>query len=464
VIDARRRIPSVEKILESIAFEEILDNHPRSLVLNHLRDEVDRIREDLGLGTDTEDMEDPALYAKAVRWSLETATSSQLQPVINGTGVILHTNLGRAALARSAIEAMEGSGSYSNLEYDLNTGRRGSRYDHCTALLHELTGAESALVVNNCAAALVLALSTMARGRYVLVSRGELVEIGGGFRIPEIMRSSGALLKEVGSTNRTTIQDYLDALKDCDTALILKVHRSNFRITGFTEEVTIQDLTKLGKEKGIGILHDLGSGLMLDPKVLGLPPEPRPVDSLSVGVDLVAFSGDKLLGGPQAGILLGKQEWIDRMRRNPLCRALRIGKTTLLALEATLRLYRDPSNAINEIPTLTMILADPDKLRKRAEAIAGQLSDEGIDVDVIEVSSVIGGGTFPDFELESYGIRIQPEQRAVDELASALRSGILPLVGRVEGGAFWIDLRTVLEWQDSQVINTLCDHIICGKD
>ena len=272
------------------------------------------------------------------------------------------------------------------------------------------------------------------------------------------MESSGAFLREVGSTNRTRLQDYREALAEGDTALILKVHRSNFRITGFTEEATLQELAELGKETGIGVVHDLGSGLLVDAELLGLPSEPRPTESLAAGVDLVVFSGDKLLGGPQAGILLGKSDWIDRMRRNPLCRALRVGKTTLMALEATLRLYRDPDRAIREIPALAMLSADPETLRERARALVEGLSAEGVEAEVVESRSVVGGGTFPGVELASHAIRVQPGEQGADGLAGALRSASPPLVGRVEDGALWIDLRTVLEWQDPEVLSLLSDH------
>jgi len=458
VTDARRRIPSVEQILESPEFERILEGHPRAFVLSQLRDEVEQVRRDIGAGKDPGDLEDLAMYAEAVTHRLDRALTPSLRPVINGTGVVLHTNLGRAPLARTAIEAMEGAQGYSNLEYDLDAGARGSRYDHCAALLRELTGAEGAVVVNNGAAALVLALSTMAHGRHVLVSRGELVEIGGGFRIPEIMESSGAILREVGSTNRTRLEDYRGAMSEGDTALILKVHRSNFRITGFTEEATLPDLAELGKEEGIGVVHDLGSGLLVDSALLGLPPEPRPTESLAAGVDVVAFSGDKLLGGPQAGILVGKREWIERMRRNPLCRALRVDKTTLLALEATLRLYREPDRAMREIPTLAMLSADRETLGARSEALAKDLSARGVEAEVVEMSSVVGGGTFPGVELPSYGIRVRSEALGADRVAGALRSGFPPLVARVEDESLWIDLRTVLDWQDAEVVRLLSEH------
>ena len=458
--DPRRLIPSVEVLLEAPEFAGILEEHPRSLVLAQLRGEVEQMRRDIGTGkAPSWDVEGAEGYAEAVRQRLATLLVPSLRPVINGTGVVLHTNLGRAPLARTAVEAMTGAQGYSNLEYDLDAGARGSRYDHCAALLRELTGAEDALVVNNGAAALVLVLSTEARGREVLVSRGELVEIGGGFRIPEVMESSGALLREVGSTNRTRIEDYRASISQRDTALILKVHRSNFRITGFTEEATLADLTLLGREHGVGVVHDLGSGLMVDAALLGLPEEPRPTDSLAAGVDVVAFSGDKLLGGPQAGILVGKKEWIARMRRNPLCRALRVDKTTLLALEATLRLYRDPARALREIPTLSMLAVDRGTLKARAETLAAELTMGGVGAEVVDVSSVVGGGTFPEVELPSFAVRVQAGAGGAEALARAARSGVTPLVGRVEDGCFWVDLRTVLDWQDAEVARIVAECV-----
>jgi len=458
VTDPRRLIPSVEQLLETGEFEALLVDHPRSLVVAQLRDEIERVRREIAdANLPPEHVESVAPYAEAVRQRLATVLTPSLRPVINGTGVVLHTNLGRAPLARSAVEAMAGAQGYTNLEYDVEEGARGSRYDHCAQLLCELTGAEDALVVNNGAAALVLALSTEARGRHALVSRGELVEIGGGFRIPEVMESSGALLCEVGSTNRTRIEDYREAMSDGDIALILKVHRSNFRITGFTEEADLRDLALLGSEHGVGVVHDLGSGLMLEAAQLGLPEEPRPTDSLAAGVDVVAFSGDKLLGGPQAGILVGKRDPIARMRRNPLCRALRVDKTTLLALEATLRLYREPARALREIPTLAMLSADQVTLRKRAETLAAELTGNGVVVAAVELSSVVGGGTFPEVELPSYGLRVQSAAGGADGLARAARSALPPLVGRVEDQAFLIDLRTVLDWQDTEVVRIVAE-------
>ena len=461
--DARRLIPSVERLLESEPFVAILGANPRGLVVEHLRTEVDRVRREVGEygdpGAHKGDVEDPQLYAAGVEERLRLSATPSLRAVINGTGVILHTNLGRAPLADAALDAMAGvARGYTNLEYDLEAGGRGSRYDHCTALLRELTGAEGALVSNNGAAALVLALRTLAFGRTVLVSRGELIEIGGGFRIPEILESSGAVLVEVGSTNRTRLEDYRAAAAESDPAMILKVHRSNFRITGFTEEASLEDLVGLGAELGATVIHDLGSGLLVDPKRLGLPGEPRPTESLVAGADIVAFSGDKLLGGPQAGILLGKAERVAQMRKNPMCRAVRVDKTTLAGLEATLQLYRDPDTALSEIPVLAMLSAPPEALRERADALAASLVATGVASETVEMSSVIGGGTFPGVELESRGIRVEPDEGGADALAARLRNASVPLVGRVEDGCLCVDLRTVLPWQDSVVLDLLSQH------
>ncbi len=461
--DARRRIPSLERLLESEPFGAILETHPRGLVVQQLRTELDRVRrelaEGLGPGALRGSVEDPRLYATGVEERLRVSDIPSLRAVINGTGVILHTNLGRAPLAEAALDAMASvSRGYANLEYDLEAGSRGSRYDHCTDLLRELTGAGGALVSNNGAAALVLALHTLALGRTVLVSRGELVEIGGGFRIPDILESSGAVLVEVGSTNRTRLEDYRAASVQCDPAMILKVHRSNFRITGFTEEASLAELVGLGAELGVPVVYDLGSGLLADAERLGLPPEPGPTESVAAGADIVVFSGDKLLGGPQAGILLGKAEWIGRLRKNPLCRAVRVDKTALAGLEATLQLYRDPETALREIPVLAMLSANPEALRERAEAMATNLSAASVAGEVVEMCSVVGGGTYPGVELESCGVRVEPREGGADPLAARLRSASVPLVARVEDGSLWVDLRTVLPWQDPVVLDLLSKH------
>ncbi len=364
-----------------------------------------------------------------------------LRPVVNATGVILHTNLGRAPLAEEALAAMIRVGpGYSNLEFDLEDGVRGSRYLHARDLLLRLTGAEDALVVNNAAGALVLALAALAGGKGVAVSRGELVEIGGGFRLPEILAASRARLLEVGTTNRTRAADYREGAPD---GALLKVHRSNFRMTGFTEEASLSELVTLGRELGLPVIHDLGSGLLLEPARLGLPPEPRPHDALVAGVDLVLFSGDKLLGGPQAGILLGRADAVAAARRHPLCRALRVDGMTLAALEATLALYLDPVRAVERIPTLRMLAASVEEVRGRAEALVDRLTrgGAGFPMAVAELDGRVGGGTFPEHTVPSAGLRIPDPEGA---LAARLRAADPPVVGRLDGGSLVLDLRTVL--------------------
>jgi len=455
--DKLRQIPSIELIMQSDHFKEILRDHSRSLVLSALQEEIELLRNRILSGEFQDMIGQTGAFADSVRTKLRDSTRTSLCEVLNGTGVILHTNLGRAILSKYALEAMNSiSGCYSNLEYDVNKGVRGSRYDHCSRLLKELTGGKSALVLNNGAAALVMVLRSMALDKEVLVSRGELVEIGGGFRIPEILECSGARLTEVGSTNRTRIEDYREAAENGDPGLILKVHRSNFNITGFTEETSLASLIDLGKEVGLPVVHDLGSGLLLDPSLLGLPPEPTPKESLNQGADIVIFSGDKLLGGPQAGILVGSGvHWVERMQKDPLCRALRVDKMTLASLEATLLLYRDPEVALVEIPVLRMLTASLDKLTERATVLAEALIDAAVDVNLKECFSVMGGGTFPGFEIPSIGLVVELPGCTPNRLSDKLRGLPVPLVGRVEKDKLLIDLRTILEEQDQQVMECL---------
>jgi L-seryl-tRNA(Ser) seleniumtransferase len=451
VSDPRSAIPSVDSLLASAEFASLLERYPRERVLDAARRSVAEVRSHIARGGAMEDAAAPALYAQGAERLLVAGDVPSLRRVINATGVVLHTNLGRAPLAASAIEAMlAAAGEYTNLEYDLEAGERGSRYVHCVTLLTELTGAEDALVVNNAAAALVLALNTLARGHGVLVSRGELVEIGGGFRIPEILERSGARLLEVGATNRTRLGDYETAMDASEAAVILKVHRSNFRITGFTEEASLAELAGLARARAVPLAHDLGSGLMVDPEALGLKGEPRPHDSLAAGSDVVVFSGDKLLGGPQAGLVLGRKEIVARMRSNPLCRALRVDKVTLAGLEATLRLYRDPAHAIQEIPTLRMLAARPDTLEPRARRVASALQEAGVACGVVDAASAVGGGTFPGVELPSCAVEL-PGVGATG-LARALRAGDPPVVGRIVDDVLLLDLRTVLPGQEGELI------------
>jgi L-seryl-tRNA(Ser) seleniumtransferase len=456
--DPRSRIPSVDRLLADDTFTALIADFGRQRVVGALRDAVETARSAIASAVAEGDLEEwagkvdvPGTYADLARASLEAGDVPSLQGVINATGVVLHTNLGRAPLADAAVRAMTAAAAgYTNLEYDLESGARGSRYSHCVSLLVELTGGEDALVVNNAAGALVLALNTLALGDGVAVSRGELVEIGGGFRIPEVLERAGAGLVEVGSTNRTRTADYREVLGDGVRAL-LKVHRSNFRITGFTEDASVPDLAVIAHEAGIPLVHDLGSGLMVDPELVGLPEEPRPSTSLAAGADVVVVSGDKLLGGPQAGILVGRADLMQQMRKNPLCRALRVDKVTLAGLEATLRLYRDEGRALKEVPTLRMLATDPAALEARARALCVRLVDAGVDCLVEETCGTVGGGTFPGVELPSWAICLRRDA-GLDAFAEALRDGSPPVIGRIVDDALYLDVRTVLPGQEDDLV------------
>lgn len=448
--DPRRHVPAVDALLDDPAFAAVLDARPRERVRDALRDELADLRRRLAAGDGTLP-DGPDGYAEGVERRLALLDRPSLRPVVNATGVILHTNLGRAPLAASAVEAMVRAAAYANLEYDLDAGARGSRYVHCVALLRELTGAEDALVVNNCAAALMLALGALAANQGVAVSRGELVEIGGGFRVPEILARSGARLIEVGSTNRTRPSDYRGALS-AGAAALLKVHRSNFRITGFTEDTDLHDLVALGREAGVPVVYDLGSGLLDDPEALGLPPEPRARDAVSAGADVVAVSGDKLLGGPQAGILVGRADAVARLRRDPMCRALRVDKVTLAGLEATLRLYRDPPRARREIPVLRMLSAPVEDLEARARALAAAV-ESFCPCEVLPGEATVGGGTYPGVTIPSWTLRL--DVASADAVAARLRAGDPPVVVRIEDDRIVVDLRTVSPEQDDRVRDAL---------
>ena len=445
--DLRRALPSVGSLLESAGVRALLDRAPRTLVVEAVRDVVARVR-DLGAPVPPS----AEAWVHAISERLAIARRSSLRPVLNATGVVLHTNLGRAPLARVALEAIAVvAGGYSNLEYDLESGARGSRYSHCAALLRELTGAEDALVVNNCAAALVLALDTISTGRDAVLSRGELVEIGGSFRVHEIMAKSGARLREVGATNRTHLSDYAEAIGS-GTGALLKVHRSNFDVVGYTAEVSVRELVPLAREHDLPILHDLGSGLLVPLDDLGLAGEPTAREALDAGADIVTMSGDKLLGGPQAGLIVGKQRFIAAMRANPLARSYRVDKLTLAALEATLALYRDPARAMREIPTLAMLAAPPAVLRERAERCEAALRQAGVGCFAAPTTASVGAGAFPTAELPSAGLLLEGN---ADRWAGALRAGEPPVVGRVQDGHMVIDLRTIPENDVSALVAAL---------
>ncbi|MGD8867343.1 MAG: L-seryl-tRNA(Sec) selenium transferase [Gemmatimonadales bacterium] len=452
--EPRRQIPGVDVLLNAEAFAELLTSLPRSLVVKALRRVLDRIRNDLA-DARRSSVPDSAEIAAAVRLELEAMDRPSLRRVINATGIPLHTNLGRAPFSTAAREAVDVvARGYSNLEYSLERGERGSRHDHCSSLLVELTGAGGALVVNNNAAAVVLVLNELADAREVIVSRGELVEIGGSFRVPEIIAKSGARLVEVGATNRTHPRDYEVAIGS-ETGTLLKVHRSNFQQSGFVSEVDVGKLVEIGRRHGVPVLHDLGSGLLSDAVTgLGLSSEPNVSDSLAAGVDLITFSGDKLLGGPQAGVILGRADLIDRLRWNPLLRAVRVGKLTLAALEATLRLWRDGETARSRIPAMAMIVTDTVALRQRAERIAAMLRTAVpmAEIDVIAGVTESGGGSYPGVELETWALRITVPDRTERDLEYACRSAQTPVIGRVRDGALFLDPRTVLAEEEEEFI------------
>jgi L-seryl-tRNA(Ser) seleniumtransferase len=454
--DPRRSLPGVDSLLASPAFRGLLERFPRGRVVEAARQVLSRFRRDMEGSSTAEKAptaEEISVGAEVLlsRWEIPS-----LRPVINATGVTLHTNLGRAPLSYPALEAMVRAGSgYSNLEFDLEGGSRGSRYIHCVQLLRELTGAPDALVVNNNAAAVVLAVNTVARGKQVLVSRGELVEIGGGFRIPDMLSGSGALLREVGTTNKTRPEDYREAAEEGNAAAILKVHRSNFRMVGFTQEASLAELVEIAGSLGLFLIHDLGSGLLLDATRVNLPPEPRAVDSLGAGVDVVAVSGDKLLGGPQAGILLGSEEALGRMRKNPLCRAFRVDKVTLAGLEATLRHYLDPDEAVREIPVLRALTTPLKELETRTRALAAQLDPGDGEIWAEEGKGVVGGGTMPEVELPTWVLRIRSPGLSAEDLSRALRAGEPPVVCRREDDTVVLDLRTVIESEEVDLLRRL---------
>lgn len=438
--DSRRDLPSVNALLQTATVRALLEQHPRRVVLDAVRRTLDRARS--GGGAQLTEQQWAASIASAV----DDANRPSLRRVINATGVVLHTNLGRAPLADVALRAIEEvARGFSNLEYDLASGKRGSRYSHCVDLLRQLTGAEDALVVNNCAAAMVLTLNALAHKKEVLVSRGELVEIGGSFRIPDIMTRSGARLVEVGTTNRTHDDDYRRAITP-KTGAIVKVHRSNFAIEGFTSEVSVEKLVFIASEHGLPVIHDLGSGLMLDLDDFGLAGEPTAERALKSGATLVLMSGDKLLGGPQAGIILGDATTIAKLRKNPFTRAMRVDKLTLAALEATLRLYLDRDRALAEVPVLAMLTARVESLQKRAESVVTTLGTRNVRAHVVESEASVGGGAFPTARIESRAIAIAENPERVE---IALRRGDPAVIGHIEADRLLLDMRSVMPAEDA---------------
>ena len=438
--DARTGLPAVHKLLADAEREGLTEQAPRELVVSAIRETLDAARSRNG-----EPPEEG--WVPAVKRTLEAKQRPSLVPVVNATGVILHTNLGRAPLAEAACQAIASAAGYNTLEYDVNAGERGSRQTHVRDLLTEITGAEDALVVTNAAAAMVLVLNAVAAGGETIVSRGELVEIGGSFRIPAILEKSGTVLVEVGTTNRTKLRDYVAAISP-RTKCALKVHRSNFRLSGFVTDVETGELVETMTPRSIHVIHDVGSGLLLDLTEYGLTDEPLVRDVVSTGATVV-FSGDKLLGGPQAGIIVGPRDVIQEAAINPFTRAMRPGKTVIAALEATLRLYQDRVSALNQIPTLAMLTARPDTLTRQAAAIA-----ERIDGATTEPgSSSVGGGSFPEADLPTTLVAVPTEHP--DAFLAALRQHDPPVIARADEGRVLLDPRTVQDGEDEHVVSAV---------
>lgn len=450
-----RRLPGISQLLELPGAAPLLAEYGRERVVDALRSAVETARQTVMDGA-TAIPSAETILAEAVTYLREQFAPS-LYPVINATGVVVHTNLGRAPLSdRARLAAAQVGQGYCNLEYDIRAGERGSRYVHVAESLNRLTGAEDALIVNNNAAAVLLTLTALAHEKQVIIGRSQLVEIGGGFRIPDVMRQSGARLVEVGTTNRTYVADYAEAIHPINTALILRVHHSNFSITGFVHEPTLPELVTLGDAHGVPIMDDLGSGTLLDTAVFGLAHEPTVQESIAAGAALVTASGDKLLGGPQAGLILGRADLISRLRQHPLARALRVDKVTLAALQATLLAYLE-GKAAAEIPVWRMIGASPGMLRRRARRWQRQLGSSGSRAEVVPARSAVGGGSLPGQTLPTHALAVAASSPVA--LAARLRQPHRPqeppVIARIEDGRVLLDPRTVLPEQDDRLIELL---------
>lgn len=444
-----RSIPSVDKILKNKEVEGLLNSYSYSAVRESIRKVLNKLRERL-LNGDVLDIDENKIVEE-VKKSLNQRYS--LRPVINATGVVIHTNLGRAILPQEAVaNVVKIATNYSNLEYDLEKGQRGKRYVHIIDVIKKIVDVSTAVVVNNNAGAVFLCLNTLARGKEVIVSRGELVEIGGSFRIPDVMSQSGAILREVGTTNKTRLSDYERAINE-NTALLLKVHRSNFKIVGFTEEVSVKELSDLGKKKGIPVMVDLGSGCFIDLKKYGFFTEPSVQEVIKEGADIVTFSGDKLLGGPQAGFIIGRDDLVEQISKNPLMRALRVDKMTLAALEATLMLYLDEKEAIKKIPTLRMILEPVENIKKRALKLLKNFKKEGIEAILKEDISMPGGGSLPETGIKTYVVAIKTEK--TEEFVKNLREADPPVIARVKEDFVFFDVRTLQEKEIPLVVKAV---------
>ncbi|WP_426347940.1 L-seryl-tRNA(Sec) selenium transferase [Alloiococcus sp. CFN-8] len=453
-----RKLPKVDEVLKDQRLFVFMGETSRDVIVEAIREAISSLRtkllneeENISHITNYDDLMDNIIAL------LVEKNQKSLRRTINATGVTLHTNLGRAKLSKSACESvMDIASSFSTLEYDVKKGARGSRHDHVEKLIIKITGAEAAMVVNNNAAATMLCLSSMAFGKEVIVSRGELVEIGGSFRIPEIMEQSGAILREVGTTNKTKAQDYKRAVNIEATGALLKVHTSNYRIVGFTEEASLEELVALGREVSLPVIYDMGSGLMINLEKYGVE-EPTVIDALKTGIDVILFSGDKLLGGPQGGIIAGKKKYIDAMKKHPLARILRVDKMTLAAMEATFREYLDMEKAIKEIPVLEMLTRTSEELYNNGLAMKEAITEKTAfyNIAITEVEERVGGGSAPTSVLRGYALAIDSISIAAEKIERALRSYKIPIITRIYKNKVYIDMRTITQEERLIIIEAL---------
>jgi len=454
-----RKLPKIDEFLNDTRISEVSLKTSRVKVIDALRETIDLLRKKILTGV-LEDFEEQDIIDE-FKINLERKNALNFKRVINCTGVIIHTNLGRSQLAKKAIESVLNTASnYSNLEYNLSEGKRGSRYSHVEDIIKKVTGAEAALVVNNNAAAVLLTLNTLCSGKEAIVSRGQLVEIGGSFRIPDVMRFSGAKLMEVGTTNRTHPYDYESSINE-NTGVLLKVHTSNFKILGYTLEVPTEQLVEIGLKNDIPVVEDIGSGTLIDFSKYGFTYEPTVQESVKKGIDVITFSGDKMLGGPQAGIIVGKKKYIDMMKKNQLTRALRVDKMTLAALEGTLNYYIDENEAVENIPTLYMILSSKELHKKRAFKLKRKLqsSAQNFIFNICEDFSMVGGGSMPEVKIATFVIKVKSSNFRSEEIEKRLRLNKVPIIARVSAGEVILDLRTIAD-KDFEIITEAFGKII----
>ncbi len=461
-----RKLPKVDFVLDELAYKNGV-YVPLAIIKSAVRETIGKYRKLILAEKPFQCPETSDEWNLIFTEAIDKKNRLNLQRVVNGTGVVIHTNLGRSLLGKQSMEALQNAAShYTNLEFDLSTGKRGSRYSLVEEIICDLTGAEAALVVNNNAAAVLLSLNTLSFNQETIVSRGQLVEIGGSFRIPDVMSRSGARMVEVGATNRTHLFDYENVIHE-ETALLLKVHTSNFRVIGFTSEVPVHDLVILGQKHGVPVMEDLGSGSLIDLSPWGLPKEPTVQEIVKAGADVVTFSGDKLLGGPQAGIIVGKKDIIARIKKNPMNRALRIDKFTLASLETVLRDYYDFDHALQSVPTLSMLTADADTIKKKGHRILRRLGGAQKVKNFIglqETVSRVGGGAMPEHGLASWALVLQPGDMGASGFEKWFRSLVVPLIVRIENEKMIIDLRTILEDDIPLLIDILKQYMKKGQE